>query len=250
MQDPATPAIEFRGVTRTFSDGGRAVCALRNVSFAVTAGEIFGVVGESGAGKSTLLRLMNGLDQPSSGQILVGGIDLGSLSQARLNRLRHRIGVVFQSYNLVANLTVRKNVELPLKLQRIKNAKRVSDILSFVGLADRADHYPAQLSGGQMQRVAIARALVSDPALLLCDEPTSALDTHTTSEILELLASTRAEFGTTVVLVTHELDAVRAICDRAAVFEDGRLCDTVPITASHAPRSGAYIDHVREALGS
>lgn len=250
MTSPTTPAIEFRGVSRTFADGARSVLALDNISFQVEPGEIFGVLGESGAGKSTLLRMMNGIDHPTQGEVRVGGVDLSSLSHAKLNRLRHRIGVVFQAYNLVSNLTVRDNVALPLRIQGTKNAARVSEMIEFVGLADRTGHFPAQLSGGEKQRVAIARALVSDPSLLLCDEPTSALDTHTTSEILALLAETRASFGTTIVLVTHELDAVRAICDRAAVFEAGALRDTVTVAANRPDASASYVDHVREVLSA
>ncbi|GAB2555779.1 methionine ABC transporter ATP-binding protein [Leucobacter ruminantium] len=251
---PATPAVEFRNVTRSFGDGPAAVTALADVDFAIPRGMIFGVLGESGAGKSTLLRLMNGLDHPTSGRVLVEGTDLAGLGKSQMNRMRHRIGVVFQAYNLVGNLTVRQNVELPLRLQRRKarsgpDSVRVREMVDFVGLGHRVDHYPAQLSGGEKQRVAIARALVTEPSLLLCDEPTSALDTHTTSEILDLLSATRERFGTTIALVTHELEAVKAICDRAAVFESGRLHDIVEVDAARRDRGQSYLAHVREVLG-
>ncbi|KAB1642688.1 methionine ABC transporter ATP-binding protein [Gulosibacter chungangensis] len=245
----AANAVEFHSVTRQFGDSTHPVTALADVSFAIPRGSVFGVLGESGAGKSTLLRMMNGLDHPTEGRVLVGGTDLATLTQKQLNRMRHKIGVVFQAFNLVGNLTVTQNVALPLKLQKLKDPQKVEDMINFVGLGHRAGHYPAQLSGGEKQRVAIARALVTSPLLLLCDEPTSALDTHTTGEILDLLRSTRDRFGTTIVLVTHELDAVKAICDQAAIFETGHLKDIVSVNASHAESSQTYLDHVRTVLG-
>ena len=225
-----------------------AVTALDDVSLTIPRGSICGILGESGAGKSTLLRMMNGLDHPTNGSVLVDGIDLSHLTADQMRRMRHRIGVVFQSYNLVGNLTVRQNVELPLQLQRKRDSARVDEMLDFVGLGHRTNHYPAQLSGGEKQRVAIARALVTAPSIVLCDEPTSALDSHTTQEILELLRETRRRFETTVVLVTHELEAVKAICDRAAVFERGRLRATVEVRADLARHSSNYVDHAREVL--
>ncbi|MDJ1371881.1 methionine ABC transporter ATP-binding protein [Gulosibacter molinativorax] len=242
-------AVEFREVTRTFGDSAHTVTALDNVDFAIPRGSIFGVLGESGAGKSTLLRLMNGLDHPTNGQVLVNGTDLASLARKQLNQMRHQIGVVFQSFNLVGNLTVEQNVAMPLRLQKRKDTAKVAAMLEFVGLGHRTKHYPAQLSGGEKQRVAIARSLVTDPLLLLCDEPTSALDTHTTGEILELLRTTRERFGTTIVLVTHELDAVKAICDQAAIFEVGRLRDIVAVNAVQTDKGETYLDHVRTVLG-
>ena len=250
MMTPTASAIEFQDVSRTFDEGSRSVTALDRVSFAVPAGAIFGVLGESGAGKSTLLRMMNGLDHPTSGRVLVDGVDLATLSKREMNAMRHRIGVVFQSFNLVGNLTVRQNVALPLRLRRDRRPERVSEMLDFVGLGGRSGHYPAQLSGGEKQRVAIARALVIDPTLILCDEPTSALDTHTTGEILSLLGRTRDEFGASVVLVTHELDAVKAVCDTAAVFETGRLRDIVEVGATPEAMGLNYVDHVRAVLGA
>lgn len=245
----ATNAIDFHGVTRRYGAGESAVTALDDIEFSIPNGTIFGILGESGAGKSTLLRMMNGLDHPTSGRVLVEGTDLATLSKQQMNRMRHRIGVVFQSYNLVGNLTVRQNVEMPLRLQRRRDPARVREMTDFVGLGHRLDHYPAELSGGEKQRVAIARALVADPWLLLCDEPTSALDSHTTAEILDLLVATRERFGTTIVLVTHELEAVKTICDRAAVFEDGRLRAIVDVAAVRTDKGQSYLEHVREVLG-
>lgn len=244
-----THAVEFQAVTREFGDSTHAVTALDNVDFGIPRGSIFGILGESGAGKSTLLRMMNGLDHPTSGKVLVNGTDLASLSQKQLNQMRHKIGVVFQSFNLVGNLTVTQNVAMPLRLQKRKDPARVAEMIKFVGLGHREGHYPAQLSGGEQQRVAIARALVTDPLLLLCDEPTSALDTHTTREILDLLRTTRERFGTTIVVVSHELDAVKAICDRAAIFETGRLRDIVAVNTERAEAGETYLDHVRTVLG-
>ncbi len=251
MIPPTAPAVEFVRVTRTFDGGDQAVTALSDVSLTVPRGAVFGVVGESGAGKSTLLRMMNGLDHPTSGRVLFDGIDLSTLTKRELNAVRHRIGVVFQSFNLVGNLTVRDNIALPLRLQRGRGAevsRRVAELVDFVGLGPRLDHYPAQLSGGEKQRVAIARALATHPTMLLCDEPTSALDTHTTGEILTLLGATRAEFGTSIVLVTHELDAVKRICDSAAIFEAGELRDIIAVEAQTGSRELSYVEHVRAEL--
>lgn len=251
MIPPTAPAVEFVRVTRMFDGGDQSVTALSDVSLTVPRGAVFGVVGESGAGKSTLLRMMNGLDHPTSGRVLFDGIDLSTLTKRELNAVRHRIGVVFQSFNLVGNLTVRDNIALPLRLQRGRGAevsRRVAELVDFVGLGPRLDHYPAQLSGGEKQRVTIARALATHPTLLLCDEPTSALDTHTTGEILTLLGATRAEFGTSIVLVTHELDAVKRICDSAAIFEAGELRGIIAVEAQTGSRELSYVEHVRAEL--
>ena len=252
MSDATTTstAVVFDRVSRRFVHGEAEVDALSDVSLDIPRGSIFGVLGESGAGKSTLLRLMNGLDLPTSGRVIVSGTDLAALGSRELRAMRHRIGVVFQHFNLLGNLTVRANIALPLRLQHRRDPARVTAMMEFVGLAGLSDRYPAQLSGGQQQRVAIARALVTDPELLLCDEPTSALDTHTTAEILELLQATRAEFGTTIALVTHELDAVKAVCDAAAVFERGRLLDIVEVPRAAQHREPRYLDHVKSRLAS
>ncbi|WP_336658770.1 methionine ABC transporter ATP-binding protein [Leucobacter sp. USHLN153] len=247
-QPTGAAAVHFDGVSRVFASGTRTATALHDVTLSIPRRSIFGILGESGAGKTTLLRLMNGLDHPTSGRVLVDGTDLASLGSRELRALRHRIGVVFQHFNLVGNATVQANIALPLRLQRRRDTERVASIAEFVGLSGLLSRYPAELSGGQQQRVAIARALVTDPMLLLCDEPTSALDTHTTSEILQLLAATREEFGTTIALVTHELDAVRAICDTAAVFEQGSLLDTVSVPTRVEAREPRYLDHVRSVL--
>ena len=218
------------------------------MSLTIPRGEIFGVLGESGAGKSTLLELMGCLDHPTEGTVVVDGVDPATLRGRHLNRLRHRIGTVFQGFNLLSNLTVRKNIELPLRVQHRRDPEHVSSLLSFVGLEHKADRFPAQLSGGERQRVAIARALVIRPAVLLCDEPTSALDTRTTADILRLLERARDELGATIVVVTHELEVVRAICSRAAVFERGNLREILEVTAGHDAFEGSYLEHARRTL--
>ncbi|MBK0417454.1 ATP-binding cassette domain-containing protein [Leucobacter sp. CSA1] len=245
----SAPAVEFAGVTKHYGGpAGSAVVALDDVSLAVEAGEIFGILGESGAGKSTLLRLCNGLESPSAGRVSVEGTDLSTLSKARLAAMRRRIGVVFQGFNLLGNRTVRQNIELPLKLQRTRDREFVDQLLDFVSLSHRAGNYPAQLSGGEKQRVAIARSLVTRPGVLLCDEPTSALDTQTTHDILNLLVHTRDRFGTTIVIVTHELDVVKAICRRAAVFEGGRLRETLTVRGERREKPESYLEHARSVL--
>ncbi|WP_437582245.1 methionine ABC transporter ATP-binding protein [Paramicrobacterium sp. CJ85] len=242
-----SPAAVLESVTVCFG----ATTALSDVDLAVQRGEILGVIGESGAGKSTLLGLLDAVSAPTEGRVVIDGIDPQELKARQRRQLRRRIGMVFQNFNLLANRTVRQNVALPLTLQRRKDPKLVDELLDYVGLSDFAERYPAQLSGGQKQRVAIARSLVTRPALLLCDEPTSALDTRTTTGILDLLERTRADFATTVVLVTHELDAVRAICDRAAVLEGGVLQSILPVArAARKDGHASYLDHARQVLSA
>ncbi|WP_083587013.1 ATP-binding cassette domain-containing protein [Agrococcus sp. Marseille-P2731] len=217
----------------------------------IARGEILGVVGESGAGKSTLLHLLDAAAHPTEGRVTIDGTDPATLSGREIRRLRRRIGMVFQGFNLLANRTVQQNVALPLTLQRSQDPALVAELLDYVGLADRAQHHPAQLSGGQQQRVAIARALVTRPGLLLADEPTSSLDTRATEDVLELLAATRRDFGATVVLVTHELDSVAAIADRAAVLERGELRTVFPVARSaKRERRDSYAAHVERVLGA
>ncbi|WP_166981437.1 methionine ABC transporter ATP-binding protein [Paramicrobacterium fandaimingii] len=244
----ATPVAELDAVTVAYG----STKALDTVNLTIKRGEIIGVIGESGAGKSTLLGVLDAVDHPTTGRVLIEGTDPKELSVRACRQLRRRIGMVFQGFNLLSNRTVRQNVALPLKLQRRSDSALVAELLEYVGLGDHADRYPAQLSGGQKQRVAIARALVTRPGLLLCDEPTSALDTRTTADILDLLAATRRDFGTTIVLVTHELDAVGAICDRVAVLESGALKSVFPIAPSAREKTEdvSYLAHARRVLGA
>ena len=219
--DLATPHIVFEQVHKRFG----AVQALEALSFSVLRGEVFGIIGRSGAGKSTLLRAINALEAPSGGRVTVDGIDVGQLDEDALVALRRRIGMIFQHFNLLAAKTVRENVALPLRVAGWRPAAihaRVQELLALVGLAGKADVYPAQLSGGQKQRVGIARALVHHPEVLLCDEATSALDPETTQSILALLREINQTLGLTVVLITHDMAVIRAICDRVLVLDAGQ----------------------------
>lgn len=205
-----------------------ATAAINGVSFDVKSGEIVGVIGRSGAGKSTLIRCLNGLEQPDSGRVEVLGEDIAPLAERDLRKVRRRVGMIFQHFNLLSSKTVADNVALPLKIagrSQDERRQRVRSLLWLVGLADKAEAYPAQLSGGQKQRVGIARALAADPALLLSDEATSALDPETTASILALLRDINRKLGLTIVLITHEISVVRAIADRVIVLDQGRIVE-------------------------
>lgn len=220
--------IKLSNITKVFQQGSRTITALSDVTLHVPAGQIYGVIGSSGAGKSTLIRCANMLERPTSGQVLVDGQDLTSLSESELTRARRQIGMIFQHFNLLSSRTVFGNVALPLELDNTPRAeikKRVTELLELVGLADKHDAYPANLSGGQKQRVAIARALASNPKVLLCDEATSALDPATTRSILELLKDINRRLGLTILLITHEMDVVKRICDQVAVISQGQLIE-------------------------
>lgn len=237
------PTVRLEGLSKTFRQGGREVAALQDVSLEVWPGEAFGIIGLSGAGKSTLVRCINLLERPDRGRVWVDGVELTSLSPRRLREARRRIGMVFQHFNLLRSRTVFGNVAFPLEIAGVPRARiraRVMELLELVGLTPWAGAYPAQLSGGQRQRVGIARALASEPRVLLCDEPTSALDAETTSQILALLRRINRELGITILLITHELPVVQAICDRVAVMAEGRVeevGDTVSVLTH--PRSAA-----------
>ncbi|SIT74119.1 methionine ABC transporter ATP-binding protein [Edaphobacillus lindanitolerans] len=221
--------IEFKQVSKTFKIGPREVHAVKDVTLTVEQGDIFGIIGFSGAGKSTLLRLVNLLERPTSGRIEIGGTDVTSLSAKELRRQRQNIGMIFQNFNLFNSRTVAGNIAYPLKLAgtpKTEISRRVTELLQFVGLADKAANYPDQLSGGQKQRVGIARALASNPDILICDEATSALDPDTTSDILRLLKKVNREFGITILLITHEMEVIQSICTKVAVMEDGEVIET------------------------
>ena len=229
MSDPAAPpAILLRDLTREFRGRGTPLRALDGVSLEVAAGGIFGIVGRSGAGKSTLLRCVNLLERPDGGTVTVLGQEMTRLDEAALRAARRGIGMVFQHFNLLSARTVAGNIAFPLEIAGIPRAARearVAELLPLVGLEARRDAYPAQLSGGQKQRVGIARALASGPRVLLCDEATSALDPETTGEILALLRALRDRLDLTVLLITHEMAVVKAVCDRVAVMEAGRVIE-------------------------
>ena len=209
---------------------GQDIPALQPRHLHIARGEVFGIIGHSGAGKSTLLRLINRLEEPSGGRIEIDGDDVTALDANGLRRFRQQVGMIFQHFNLLSSTTVADNVALPLKLAgelpRSAINARVAELLARVGLQDHADKFPAQLSGGQKQRVGIARALATEPKILLCDEATSALDPQTTASVLQLLAEINRELNLTIVLITHEMDVIRRVCDRVAVMDAAVIVET------------------------
>ncbi|GGE60407.1 methionine ABC transporter ATP-binding protein [Nesterenkonia cremea] len=230
--------ISLRNVTTAFAARGKdPVIAVEDVSLEIPQGSIQGIIGFSGAGKSTLLRNINLLERPTVGEVEVAGIELTSLDDEELRQARHQIGMIFQGFNLVNNLTVLQNVELSLKFAGERNRSvrqvRAAEALEIVDITEKATSYPAQLSGGQKQRVAIARALATRPEVLLCDEPTSALDPFTTATVLQYLADVNRDLGITVVIVTHEMEVIKALADDVAVMEGGRLVEKFPSADLH-----------------
>ena len=220
--------IELRNLSKHFTTLDGPVDALRNINLTVNDGDIYGIIGMSGAGKSTLVRCINMLERPTEGSVLLDGRDLGTLKGKELREMRRKVSMIFQSFNLLMQRTCLKNVVLPLKLAHVPNAEaeeKAQNLLSLVGLPDKANSYPAQLSGGQQQRVAIARALATDPSVLLCDEATSALDPKTTHAILELIRDINRKMGITVVVITHQMSVVQEICNRVAILENGEVVE-------------------------
>nr|WP_296067238.1 ATP-binding cassette domain-containing protein [uncultured Mediterraneibacter sp.] len=221
--------IKVEHTNKTFSGKYGEVHALQDVSIHVEKGDIYGIIGFSGAGKSTLLRLVNGLETPDSGTVMVHDQDLGGLKKAELRKLRRKIGMVFQQFNLLDSKTVFHNIALPLILEKAPKdviEKKVNEVLRFVELEDKKDTYVSQLSGGQKQRVGIARALTTTPDILLCDEATSALDPQTTESILKLLKKINKEMGVTILLITHQMQVVQMICNKVAVMENGKVVES------------------------
>ncbi|MGJ8524789.1 Methionine import ATP-binding protein MetN [Halomonadaceae bacterium LMG 33818] len=236
--------ITLEHITKVYGQGASSVEALKDVNLHVAKGSISGVIGLSGAGKSTLIRCVNLLERPTSGKVTIDGTDLTQLDASGLRKARHGIGMIFQHFNLLESRTVAANIALPLELmKRDKNSirNRVDALLTLTGLSGMGERYPSQLSGGQKQRVAIARALASEPKVLLCDEATSALDPHTTRSILELLKEINQQLGLTILLITHEMDVVKAICDQVSLIEGGELVETAPI--------GAFFTHPETPAG-
>lgn len=220
--------IDLRGITQTYQGPQGPVEALRGIDLHIQPGEVFGIIGKSGAGKSSLVRVINLLNRPTTGQVIVDGRDLTQLNEAQLREARRDIGMVFQHFNLLSSRTVFDNAALPLELAGMDKAAiraRVNPLLELVGLSALADRYPAQISGGQKQRVGIARALASRPKVLLSDEATSALDPETTRSILDLLRQVNRELGLTVVLITHQMQVIKQVADRVAVIEAGRIVE-------------------------
>lgn len=220
--------IRFENVSKEFDSEGISVAAVKDVSLEINKGEVFGIIGFSGAGKSTLVRCINLLERPTKGKVFINEKEITALSESELKEQRKKIGMIFQQFNLFSNRTVYNNVEFPLKrskLTRRQKQEKVMSLLKLVDLEDKASAYPSQLSGGQKQRVAIARALANDPEILLSDESTSALDPKTTKSILTLLKKLNRELGITIVVITHEMQVIKDICDRVAVMKDGEVVE-------------------------
>ncbi|NLY79325.1 MAG: methionine ABC transporter ATP-binding protein [Lysinibacillus sp.] len=220
--------IEIKNVSKIFKTKTGELTAVNQVSLTIDKGEIFGIIGYSGAGKSTLIRLLNGLEKPTSGSVIVNGLEISSIKGKELRQARQKIGMIFQHFNLLWSRTVAENIAFPLEIAGVpkqEREKRVNELIELVGLGGRGDAYPSQLSGGQKQRVGIARALANNPEVLLCDEATSALDPETTDSILELLLDINKRLGLTIVLITHEMHVIRKICHRVAVMEAGRVVE-------------------------
>lgn len=220
--------IKIENLSKVYQNGSNPIHALKNISLKIHKGEIFGIIGLSGAGKSTLIRCINRLEEPTEGRIVIDGEDITQLDKKSLRNVRKKIGMIFQHFNLFSQKTVYKNIAFPLELEGLSKSeieKRVNTLLDYVGLKDKKDAYPSQLSGGQKQRVAIARALANNPKILLSDEGTSALDPKTTKSILDLLRRVRDEFGLTIVLITHQMEVIKEVCDRVAIIEDGNIIE-------------------------
>ncbi len=223
-----TPLIEIKNLRKVYQVPGGEVVALDGIDLSINRGQIYGIIFMSGAGKSTLIRCLNRLDTPTDGQILIDGQNILTMNNKQLMAMRRKVSMIFQSFNLLMQKTVARNVRYPLEIAGVPKAKaneRVKELLKLVELEGKADAYPIQLSGGQRQRVAIARALASDPEVLLCDEATSALDPMTTQSILALLQDINKRLGITVVLITHEMAVIRQICSRVAILDGGRIAE-------------------------
>lgn len=220
--------IEVKNVTKVFKTKHGEITAVDHVNLSIQKGEIFGIIGYSGAGKSTLIRLLNGLEKPTSGSVIVNGVEISSIKGKELRKARQKISMIFQHFNLLWSRTVAENIAFPLEIAGVPKAerdKRVQELIELVGLKGREDAFPSQLSGGQKQRVGIARALANNPEVLLCDEATSALDPETTDSILRLLSDINQRLGITIVLITHEMHVIRKICHRVAVMQTGRVVE-------------------------
>ena len=235
--------IEIQNLSKTFQTSGGTVEALKHIPLTIPDGEIYGIIGMSGAGKSTLVRCINMLERPTEGQILIDGVDMGSLSSKQLRDARRNITMIFQGFNLLMQRNCLKNICFPLELEGMKKEdakKRALELLEIVGLPDKAKAYPAQLSGGQQQRIAIARALATNPKVLLCDEATSALDPNTTHSILNLIRDINKKLGITVIIITHQMSVVEETCNRVAILDNGTVVEQGEVSTVFAhPQSAA-----------
>lgn len=223
-----TLLISIQNVTKVFPSKEGNVIAVSNANLEIKKGEIFGIIGYSGAGKSTLIRMLNGLETPTEGSVIIGDKEISMIKGREMREARRKIGMIFQHFNLLWSRTVRENISFPLEIAGVPKSKRkqrVDELIKLVGLEGRENAYPSQLSGGQKQRVGIARALANNPEVLLCDEATSALDPETTDSILNLLVDINKKFGLTIVLITHEMHVIRKICNRVAVMEEGKIVE-------------------------
>ncbi|WP_180085279.1 methionine ABC transporter ATP-binding protein [Acinetobacter sp. YH12103] len=221
--------IEFKDISKQYELKGQTLHALNQINLSIPTGSIFGIIGYSGAGKSTLIRLINLLERPSSGQIIINGTDFTALDAKTLRQERANIGMIFQHFNLMQTKTVAANIEMPMKLlgwSKAEREKRLEELLDFIDLKHKRQAFPDELSGGQKQRVGIARALANHPKILLCDEATSALDPQTTKSVLQLLKKINQEQGITIVMITHEMDVIETVCDYVAVMEKGDVIET------------------------
>ena len=220
--------IELKQIVKRYHTKNKDVLAVDHVDLNIQSGSIFGVIGFSGAGKSTLIRMFNNLEAPTSGEVIIDGDSISQLSKSDLRKKRQKVSMIFQHFNLLWSRTVLKNITFPLEiagLSRGEAKRKANELIELVGLKGRENAYPSELSGGQKQRVGIARALANDPTVLLCDEATSALDPQTTDEILDLLLKIREQQNLTIVLITHEMQVIRRICDEVAVMENGRVIE-------------------------
>lgn len=220
--------IELRNISVDFKDKGQIVHAVDNVSLKIDKGQVFGIVGLSGAGKSTLVRVINLLQKPTSGQVIIDGEDITGLGRSQLRKKRLKIGMIFQHFNLISGKTIYENIEFVLKADNYpkdKRKERIEELLELVNLSDKRDSYPASLSGGQKQRAGIARALANNPEILLCDEATSALDLENTDEIVNLLKDIKEKTNITIVFITHEMDVAKRLFDKAAVMSNGKIVE-------------------------
>ena len=244
--------IELRNITKTFQLESKTIHAVDDLSLQIQDGEIFGVIGESGAGKSTLVRCINLLERPTQGSVLHHEVDLMTLSSSEVLKIRKKIGMIFQQFNLFTSRTVYENIAYALKdLPKEEIKVKVDGLLKLVGIEDKINAYPSQLSGGQKQRVAIARALANDPDVLLCDEATSALDPQTTQQILHLLKDLNQKLGITIVLITHEMSVIKAICQKVAVLNNGKLVEVGKVAeiffAPRHPVTQSFVNSTHQA---
>lgn len=246
--------ISIKGLKKVYTTNDKTIAAVDDITLDIENGEIFGVIGYSGAGKSTFIRLLNRLEEPSAGNIIIDKQEITSLTTNELRAARKEIGMIFQHFNLLWSRTVEENIAFPLEIAGVskpERKKRVQELIDLVGLSGREKAYPSQLSGGQKQRVGIARALANNPKVLLCDEATSALDPETTNSILDLLVDINQKFGLTIIMITHEMNVIRKICNRVAVMEQGKVVETGDVLSvfSH-PKMPVTKKFVAQVMGT